>query len=266
VRSGGPAALAAPPRVRPGPPGFGRSGTDEEILEPAEHADVLDAWMDITGIGPAVVIGTSVGAQVAAELARRHPERCTAVVLASPTVDAGRRRWMSQLVRWQREQSMQSFRLRRLIVADYMRCGAGRVIRTFRSAMHHRIEEAVEEIAPPVLVCWGTRDPLLSRSWVEELAGRASDGQLGVLPGAEHALSHESPLELARATEYFLDQLAARAGAPPVGSVHGHGELDHLVVGQVEVQLDEQSDRFEVRLVEVELVELERPDPNGGRP
>jgi pimeloyl-ACP methyl ester carboxylesterase len=189
-------------------PGFGRSDPPPKgVLDPQGHADALAEWMDVTGLEPAVVVGTSIGAQVAAEFARRHPGHCRAAVLASPTVDRRRRTWRSQLLRWPIEQSMQSLRFRLIMFADYAHCGVGRVVRTFSAAMRHRVEDAVGEIERPVLVCWGSRDPLLRRDWAEELAERAFDGEFRPIPGGEHALSHESPLELARVTEAFIEQL-----------------------------------------------------------
>jgi 2-hydroxy-6-oxonona-2,4-dienedioate hydrolase len=189
-------------------PGFGRSDPPpQEVLGPEEHADALAEWMEVTGLEPAVVVGISIGAQVAAEFARRYPEHCRAVVLASPTVDRRRRTWRSQLLRWPIEQSMQTVRFRLIMLADYAHCGVGRVVRTFSAAMRHRVEDAVGAIERPVLVCWGSRDPLLTRDWAEELAGRAFDGEFRAIPGGEHALSHESPLELARVTEHFIEQL-----------------------------------------------------------
>jgi 2-hydroxy-6-oxonona-2,4-dienedioate hydrolase len=185
-------------------PGFGESTKPERVLGVVDLADALAAWMRELGIAHAVVAGTSLGSQIAAETALRHPELCRLVVLGSPTVDAHRRTWRSQLVRWQREQATQSFRMRALQVSDYRRCGIGRAVRTFDRALRHPIEDTVAALDQPVLVCWGTRDPLLSRAWVDELVARARDGRLAVLPGALHALSHENPLEFCRAITSFV--------------------------------------------------------------
>jgi 2-hydroxy-6-oxonona-2,4-dienedioate hydrolase len=185
---------------------FGESDGPERVLDLDELADGLADWMEARGLARAIVVGTSLGCQVAAELARRHPDRCGVLVLASPTVDNGRRRWLSQIPRWQVEQATQSLRLRALQIDDYRKCGVGRVARTFARALHHPVEDVVAGVRRPTLVCWATSDPLLSRRWVEHLASRAPHGELVTVPGALHAMSHESPLELARVVSHFVDR------------------------------------------------------------
>jgi pimeloyl-ACP methyl ester carboxylesterase len=194
-------------------PGFGESDHPDGVPNVPGLAASLAGWSRAMGIGPVIVAGTSVGSQVAAEFARRHPRLVQAVVLASPTVDADRRRWRSQLPRWQVEQSTQSMRMRSLQLRDYAKCGIRRVIRTFSAALDHRIEDTVAEIEHPVLVCWGSRDPLVSRGWAASVADRAPDGELRVLPGALHALSHENPLEMGRAISHFATMRLGRPGS-----------------------------------------------------
>ncbi|WP_343073822.1 alpha/beta fold hydrolase [Phytoactinopolyspora mesophila] len=184
-------------------PGFGMS-PHTGVLGVEEHADLLAAWVEANRLRSPTIVGTSFGCQVVAAAAERHPDACRAVVLGAPIVQADRRTWRQQLARWPRER--QSMQLQRLIVEDFARAGLPRVIRTFSAALHDRIEDRVARLSQPLLVCWGTRDPLMTRAWVAELAGRARDGRLAVLPGARHALSHDSPLPFARAITHFADQ------------------------------------------------------------
>jgi 2-hydroxy-6-oxonona-2,4-dienedioate hydrolase len=189
-------------------PGFGESdappGDPPDIPALADH---LAGWMHAHGLARTTVVGTSLGAQVTAELAHRHPHLCGTAVLASPIVDASRRSWPQQILRWQLEQATQSLAMRALIASDYAKCGLPRVARTFARALEHRPEDTVVRLRQPVLVCWGTRDPLLSRSWVGELASLAPAGDLVVMPGVVHAMCHENPLETARVVTHFLDRL-----------------------------------------------------------
>ena len=184
-------------------PGFGHS-RGGRTLTIDEHADWLATWMRASSLSGAIVAGVSVGSQVVAALAQRHPDLCDLVALVSPTVDANRRSWSRQLPRWQVEQATQSLRMRGIQVTDFARAGPRRVIRTFASALADHPEDRMPGIEHPLLVCWGTRDPLLSRDWVEHLTELAPHGHLAVLPGAVHAMTHDSPLELARVLERFL--------------------------------------------------------------
>jgi pimeloyl-ACP methyl ester carboxylesterase len=68
----------------------------------------LDVWcrdlvtiLDAEGYGPAIVVGHSLGAQIALQLAASHPQRVRAVALIDPVVRQalrGKRRWTCRLV------------------------------------------------------------------------------------------------------------------------------------------------------------------------
>jgi 2-hydroxy-6-oxonona-2,4-dienedioate hydrolase len=188
-------------------PGFGHT-EHGGVADIDELADYLAEWIRVTGLASPVLVGTSVGAQVAAAAAHRHPDCCGSLVLGAPTVEASRRSWRQQLARWPRER--QSPAMMRLIVRDFAKAGVPRVVRTFSRALGDRIEDRLPDIGQPVLVCWGTRDPLLSREWVERLAGLPRRGRLAVLPGGKHALSHDSPLQFARAIGHFVETNGSR--------------------------------------------------------
>ncbi len=183
--------------------GFGRS-RGGPVLDIDEHADELAAWLGAMRLDRPVVVGVSVGSQVVAALAQRHANLCRGAVLGSPTVDSSRRSWLRQLPRWQLEQATQSMRMRAIQVGDYARAGLPRVARTFAHALADRPEARLPGVAVPVLVSWGTRDPLVSRGWVTTLAEAAPRGRLRVIPGGLHALTHESALEFARVILHFV--------------------------------------------------------------
>jgi pimeloyl-ACP methyl ester carboxylesterase len=68
-------------------PGYGGSD-DPEALAPsaADYADALAALFDALGIGRAVVVGNSLGALMAAAVARRHARRVAALVLSDAAI------------------------------------------------------------------------------------------------------------------------------------------------------------------------------------
>ena len=183
--------------------GFGRS-RGGSVLDIDAHADDLAAWLGAMRLERPVVVGVSVGSQVVTALVQRHADLCRGAVLGSPTVDASRRSWLRQLPRWQLEQATQSMRMRAIQVADYARAGIPRVVRTFAGALADRPEARLPDVTVPVLVCWGTRDPLLSRWWATTLTEAAPQGRLRVIPGGLHALTHESALEFARVILHFV--------------------------------------------------------------
>lgn len=62
--------------------GLGQSGKPDQHYSMADYADDAAALMDLAGWDKAAVLGVSFGGSVAQELARRHPERISRMVLA----------------------------------------------------------------------------------------------------------------------------------------------------------------------------------------
>ncbi|MEW2382639.1 alpha/beta hydrolase [Micromonospora sp. NPDC047707] len=202
--------------LAPDLPGCGRSSKPYPVPTIPELGAALASWLPAATAGPAVLVGVSVGTQIVIDAAVRASHRVSAVVLVSPTVDRQRRRWCSQLWRWQLEQATQSMRMKRIQFSDYRRGGVGRGLRTFRAALADRPEDKLPRLTMPVLICRGTRDPLVSSSWVRELCGHARDARLAILPGTVHAMSHDNPVELSRAVLGFLDDMTRGRGGEPV--------------------------------------------------
>jgi pimeloyl-ACP methyl ester carboxylesterase len=71
-------------------PGFGLSSEPGWVLDVADHANHLAAWLETAGLPPVVVVGNSFGCQVAVELAMRHPDQVRGLVLVGPTMDRRR--------------------------------------------------------------------------------------------------------------------------------------------------------------------------------
>jgi pimeloyl-ACP methyl ester carboxylesterase len=72
--------------VAPSRFGYLRSGFPEDA-SPAHQADVLVGLLDHLGLDRIAVAGGSAGALTAAEFARRHPDRCTHLVLIVPAAN-----------------------------------------------------------------------------------------------------------------------------------------------------------------------------------
>src|SRR5690348_10265760 len=73
---------AGRPIYAPDIPGFGRSETPPRALDVQGQADLLAAWMRALGLDRAAFLGHSLGSQVVADLASRHPELVERLVLA----------------------------------------------------------------------------------------------------------------------------------------------------------------------------------------
>ena len=190
-------------------PGFGRSSKPDHHLDTRELGHVLASWIEACELRGATVVANSYGCQIVAEALLGRPELADRVVLLAPTMERRARHVPEQLRRWRAEQKTQSRPLQRLLVRDYLSAGIPRAIATFRHALADVIEDKLPYLRQPTLVCRGSRDPIISQSWADEVRDLLPDGHGAVLPGATHAINHEMPLQTARVIDGFLHRAAA---------------------------------------------------------
>jgi pimeloyl-ACP methyl ester carboxylesterase len=107
---------------------------------------------------------------VAAEAARRRPERVAGVV-ASPTVDP-RVHTMPRVLRsWWLDRKREPTRLDEVHAPERRRVGFRRLFHMLRVHLDHALEELVAKLTAPILVIRG-RDDVISRpEWGRRLAG-----------------------------------------------------------------------------------------------
>jgi 2-hydroxy-6-oxonona-2,4-dienedioate hydrolase len=184
-------------------PGFGRSGKPSHTLSIAELADALADWLRAEGLERPIVLGNSVGCQVAVDFAARYPEHLSCLILAGPTMDPKARTAWQQIVRWLRNARSERLSQVPLSVRDYWQCGLRRLIGTFRYALQDRIEEKLPHVRVPTLVVRGGKDPIVPQRWCEEAVRLLPQGRLVVIPGAGHTVNYNSPVELARLVREF---------------------------------------------------------------
>lgn len=203
-------------------PGFGLSFKPERVLTISEGADWLAAWIEAMGFEKVALLGNSVGCQYVVDLAARYPERVLRAVLQGPTCDASARTFPRQFMRWAANRLREHLsgietipvlgrrsNVRHVQPAtseDYRECGTTRLLKTFRSAMEHQLEEKLPRMACPTLVVRGSKDLIVSQSWAEEVTRRLPNGRLLVIPGCAHTINLEAPLELYRVTRPFFEQ------------------------------------------------------------
>lgn len=149
-------------------PGFGEAPEPSRTLTMARHADLIAAFLRSINITDAVVIGHSMGSQIAAELAMRHPHLLDGLVLAAPTVNSAARSVWEQATYLMRdligERPIVLWRGSR----EYLR-GGPHLIRKIRATVVHEPEKAYAQVTCPVLVVRGERDPLAPVSWCREI-------------------------------------------------------------------------------------------------
>jgi len=201
------------PVYAPDLPGCGESQKPAHALTVPELADALVAWMQAIGLERAVLIGNSMGCQVAVDCAARHPERVERLVLIGPTVDPQGRPLIRLLGRWLLDGHREPLALRLTLLRDYLGLRPLPAIQTLRSMMADHIEEKLPAARVPTLIVRGGRDPIAPQRWAEEATRLLPDGRLVVIPGAPHTTQFSAPLECARVMRPFLLDVASACTA-----------------------------------------------------
>jgi 2-hydroxy-6-oxonona-2,4-dienedioate hydrolase len=194
-------------------PGFGKSEKPAQALNVAGLSDALSAWMEEVGLVRAALVGNSMGCQVIADLAVRHPGRVERAVLQGPTMDPRARTLPRQAGRWLLDAPREPLSLLPIELLDYLSAGTRRAWRTFRYALEDRIEEKLPHMGVPTLVVRGSQDPIAPQRWAEEATELLPMGRLAVIPGAAHTANYGRAAEFARTVREFLDE----DGRPPAG-------------------------------------------------
>lgn len=166
-------------------PGFDRAPKPEDVLSVEDHADLLAAFLEDQGERP-VAVGHSMGAQIVADLAVRHPTAVSAVVLLGPVTDPRERRAWQQGLRLAQDTLREPPRANRVIFADYVRTGPARYLGTLPSMLSYDLDGALPRIPVPSLIVRGARDPICRHDWAERLAALLPGGRLVEVPNAPH--------------------------------------------------------------------------------
>ncbi|PNI08889.1 alpha/beta hydrolase [Arthrobacter sp. AFG7.2] len=195
-------------------PGFGKASRPPHQLQIEDFAAFVDAVLTEAGVSRYVVVGHSMGAQFAVELALRQPDRVAGAVLMGPVVDTPRKTVTRQALALTRDALFrESLTSNALVFGDYFRAGPRWYLTELPVMMAYPTEERLAAVSQPVLVLRGARDPVARRPWCERLVQVASHGSMAEVPGQGHVVQHTAP---DAAAEIITDWV--RAAALPASS------------------------------------------------
>jgi len=187
-------------------PGFGLSGEPGRVLNVAEHADHVAAWLETSGLAPVVILGNSFGCQVAVDLAVRHPHLVRGLALVGPTVDPTARTVSRQILRWLRDTAREDPLQLPILLRDVRDAGLRRVAGT----LAHAVRDPIESKLPPGQ---GPHPRHQRRQGTDRPHGRAEEAarllprsELAVVPGSPHNANYSAADHLAELVQVFLRQ------------------------------------------------------------
>jgi 3-oxoadipate enol-lactonase len=207
--------------------GFGGSPPGDALLTMERIADDAVGVLDRLGVPSAVVAGLSMGGYAALSLARRHPDRIRALVLAdtrsgadSPEAKAARAT-QAERVRREGARAIAEAVLPKLLgatshrerpdlvarVRSLIEANPPRGIADALAGLAARADStpALREIRVPTLVVVGDEDAITPLAEAEALQRGIQGSRLAVVPRAGHLSNMENPAEFNRHVRSFLE-------------------------------------------------------------
>jgi 2-hydroxy-6-oxonona-2,4-dienedioate hydrolase len=205
-------------------PGFGLSAPLDVRPTVRRLADAFGTWLDAVGLKvPHAVVANSFGCQLVADFAARRPDRVARLVLVGPTIDRHARSLGRQAARLALDSVREPLGLLALETVDYVQHIRKNGIWCFVEMVRDSAERNLSLVRAPTLVVRGDRDPIVPRTWAEEVAATLPRGRLVEVSGAAHAVNYNAPEALTRLTLDFLLEPAGielpHAAVPPGSGV-----------------------------------------------
>ncbi|QAY60373.1 alpha/beta hydrolase [Microbacterium protaetiae] len=173
-------------------PGYGEAPEPMRTLTMERTADLVAAFVRWRMLPPVVVIGHSMGTQVALELAVRHPGLVDRLVLVAPTVNVAERTARRQLLRLVQDLAVESPLVVLRGAREYLRAGP-HLARKMRAMLVHRPEDRLPHVTVPTLVLRGAEDRVCPVPWCRRVAGAIPGAWYEEIPGHGHETMIRDP-------------------------------------------------------------------------
>lgn len=191
-------------------PGYGQAPEPVRVLTMERTADLLAAFLRDRRSAPVVVIGHSMGSQIAVEIAARHPQLVDRVALIGPTVNRRERTAWQQILRLLQDIAIESPRVIAIGAREYLRAGPN-LRGKFRAMLAHRPEAAYPRVTMPALVIRGGSDRVCPPAWCRFVVAALPDASATEIVGHGHETMIRDAAASAAAIREFLGQ------TPPLG-------------------------------------------------
>ena len=200
-------------------PGFGNSPNPPETWGTAEYADGIAAWIAALSSAQVVWIGHSFGSRIGIQLAARHPQLVSAMVLIA-AAGLRRRRSVSEALRFHtrktafktarrflREGPLLDRLRQRFGSSDYRSAGAMRAVLT--RVVAEDLTEQAQAVRCPTLLIYGSADTETPPEVGLRFHHLISGSEFALLEGFGHlSVLSEGRHQVALRIRKFLERLA----------------------------------------------------------
>lgn len=180
-------ALAQDHRVVvPELPGHGKNMDDGRPVSVPRFAHEVALALRELKVENAIVLGHSMGAQVAIELARSHPHLVRHLIIAAPAVNDREATLFRQARRLIQDFPHEANAVKAILTVDYFRCGIPWWAKSCAMMLDYSTLDLLGTIDLPTDVVVGTLDPLSPPEFGLRLTAKAQQAKLTVLKQAAH--------------------------------------------------------------------------------
>ena len=188
--------------------GFGDSDKAGERYDVEGYVGLLLAFMDELGIWRAPLVGHTLGAAIATQLAADHPDRVSRVLAVGLPLSADviNRRLLSAgpndaLARlfWHRQRPYPE------VETSIPKIAKNAVALTIQSVARLDLVGALDRIDIPILTVYGDRDSVVDSTQADELEDSHYAARAIVLPGAQHFPMLDQTAKFTRLLRDFMD-------------------------------------------------------------
>lgn len=187
-------------------PGYGYSPRPDGDLGIAGHARVLGQFLESAELDHPVVVGHSMGTQVAAQLAADFPHLVGHIALIGPVIVPSARSLPKALGLLLRDGLREPLWVSGMAVVDYLfRTGVGYMAQQIPHLIGADLDGVAARVDAKALVIVGEDDPIVPQDWARGLAARFRHGWFASVPGP-HVSMFSAPERVAA----LLDEHARR--------------------------------------------------------
>lgn len=178
-------------------PGYGRSPRPDRDLSIADHARLVGRYLEDKNLDYPVVVGHSMGTQVAAQLAADAPGQVDHIVLIGPVVVPSARSLPKLAALLLRDGLGEPPWVTGMALYDYLiRAGVPYMVQQTPHLLGADLDAIATRVEAKTLVIRGHDDPIVPHDWAFELSGRFRQGWFATIPGP-HASMFAAPERIA---------------------------------------------------------------------
>ena len=171
-------------------PGYGGLPRPPRALSVDDLAAMLIDLFDRRMLRPSLLVGHSMGTQIATEIARRRPDLARTLVLIGPVVNDRRPTVWHQGVDLARDTLLEPLDGNAIVFTDYLRAGPRWYAMELKEMLAYPLRDRLEGVSVPVLVLRGEHDPVGRADWCKRLLTSNSRATLVHVRHGRHLVQH----------------------------------------------------------------------------